>query len=111
MYSDKRKSVRADVSGSLAWESSFNDNICRAVFKVVLQNTGNSTFEISKVHLQAWLFDKTHDTSKKITFLDIDKIQSSGEKIFDKVYETEKDDKGNEKLIPFVNRYPPESII
>jgi len=95
----------ADVNSSLSWQNTKNDDACRAIFKIIFQNTGNSSFDISKIHLRGWLCDKMQDTTKEVTFLDIDEVQNSGKKIFDKTYESN----GARGLLPFIIHYPPNS--
>ena len=100
---------RADAVSSLLWQLTEDENFCRAVFNVKFVNNGNSSYDISKVHIRGWHFGSIKDSVSDLSYFDIAEIQKTGEKIFDKVYEnTESKIKGN-VLLPFINHYSPGS--
>lgn len=100
---------RGELGCSISWEDNSMLKNCRAFFNVNFKNTGNSTIEIEKVNLTAWQFDKLTDTSRDISFLNIEEIKKFGNKIFEKTFTGTEDDKDVNKMIPFIGNYPPGS--
>lgn len=100
---------RADVNSSMSWQDASSDSTCRALFKVIFHNTGNSSFDISKVVLKGWLFDEIHDNGNAATFLDIDSIQNSGNNFFNKTYKAKEFPNSYSGINPFIIHYPPDA--
>lgn len=100
---------RADVYSSLSWQNKGEDSTCRAVFNVVFHNTCNTSFDVSKILLRGWLFDKLTENKNGIAFLDIDSIQNSGDNFFNKTYPAINNSKSSSNINPFIIHYPPDA--
>jgi len=97
----------ADIKGNISWHDSADTNFCRGIYTVTLQNTGNSTFEITKVHMKAWMFKRISDPNKEVQFLSLEEIRKNGKMVFEKKYESNNDNNNSRQFPNFIDQYPP----
>lgn len=97
----------ADIKSDISWHDSADTSFCRGIFKVTMQNTGNSTFEITKVHMKAWMFKRISDPNKEIQFLNFEEIRKNGKLVFEKKQEKFSDNIKTQQIPNFIDHYPP----
>jgi hypothetical protein len=99
---------RPNLYHDLRWEEGDTHDKCKAVFKVILENKGTTSFDISQVRIRRWLFSKTRQESDSSTLLDVNTIINR-EPLNDETYSLAKVPRGKEAILPLIGHYPPES--
>jgi hypothetical protein len=99
--------ARADATSTLHWNAVGGTGECEAQFRVDIDNNGAAAFDISKIQVQGWIFDKIKEPGKIATYLDLAQIQKKGNLIFDTTYSYDPKPRGSEVSAPFVGHYPP----
>ncbi len=78
--------TRTQVMSELNWNPSPNLKYCNANFTVHVENKGQSTFEVSSVHIRAWKFNDAPAKEDTVaTFLDPLEIET-GPTFFDREF-------------------------
>lgn len=99
---------RASPSSSLDWNSVGRaTDECEAVFRVDIENNGTASFDISKVQVRGWMFDRIKQTDKAATYLELTEVQGKEQPFFDKTYSYSATAKDANVSFPFVGHYPP----
>jgi len=92
--------ARGSASSQIKWQPISGSDDKEADLEVILQNTGATSFNVSKIRVRGWEFDMAR-REEKITFFDVDKIKTQPP-FFDKTYELDPN-----SSIPFPSHYPP----
>ena len=95
-----RLEARGSASSQIKWQPISGSDDKEVDLELVLQNTGTTSFDISKIRVRGWEFDMTR-REEKITFFDVDKFRTE-QPFFDKTYELDPS-----SSIPFPSHYPP----
>jgi hypothetical protein len=93
---------RGSASSSIYWND-LEGGKCEAVFDVNFANTGNTSFDVTKLEVRGWKFRRNWITGQFATYLDIDEVRNKGELIFQKTY-SERLSGGNHM---FIGHYSP----
>jgi hypothetical protein len=98
--------LRATIDNNLTWTKLADNNSCEAVMRVHFENTGTSTFDITKVYVTGWKFRLEKSDQTFAEYFDLEKIKRSGELFFEKTYDVA--NSSEESLLqPFVQHYSP----
>jgi len=92
--------ARGSASSEIKWQSISGSDDKEVDLQLVLQNTGMTSFNVSKIRVRGWEFDMAR-REEKITFFDVDTIKTEPP-FFDKTYELDPS-----SSIPFPSHYPP----
>lgn len=91
---------RAKSTYSLKWNNA--GDVCKANLRVDLENTGASDFNISKVRVQGWNFEKNDQSSGSPVYFELNDVRRKGPTFFDATYD-------DSNPITFVGHFPPQS--
>jgi hypothetical protein len=92
--------ARGSASSKIEWQSISGSSDKEVDFQLLLQNTGTTSFNVSKIWVRGWEFDMS-SRPERIRFLDVDQIKTQPP-FFDKAYELNQG-----ASIPFPSHYPP----
>jgi len=97
---------RINLTSSLNLRS-MNGELCDADFRVDLENTGISSFEIRRIRIRAWKFDRNQLGGTAATYIDPNEIINKGEQILIVEHTAEEVASDPAKLAPFIKSYSP----
>lgn len=79
--------LRADVMSNVNWVPSSNPEYCQANFRIQVENSGKSSFDLGSIHVRAWKFDVPANENAAATSFDNDQIKK-GPTFFDRTFRT-----------------------
>jgi len=92
--------ARGSASSEIKWQSISGSSDKEVDFQLLLQNTGMTSFNVSKIRVRGWEFDMSSGADK-IRFLDVNQIKTEPP-FFNKTYELDQ-----MSSIPFPSHCPP----
>lgn len=98
---------RAAASSQLYWDRFDATGECEATFQVDIENNGSASFEIAKVQIRGWSFDRAKQPDDLATYLDLTEVQSKGKPFFDKIYSASTTARDANQSSPFLKHYSP----
>lgn len=98
---------RANIASELIWNEVSGTEICEAEFKVIFQNIGVTTFNISKVYVYGWEFPEIMlESTEFFKYLDVNIIRREVPTFFDKTYDN-RSIQEDISWVPFIGDYSP----
>lgn len=94
---------RGNANSRIFWNA-YDSSRCEAVFDVDFANLGHSSFDVTKLEVQAWKFTKPWIKDNFATYMDTDEVKKTGERIFEKPYSEFPPGGG---IHMFIGHYPP----